>query len=90
MRNFCSLEQRKMLHDISTVDFIVVEMAEYLDTHPQDSKAIDFFNHYTRLKNQLTKDYAAKYAPLTLATADGYSKEWKWGLQPNPWEGELY
>lgn len=90
MKNPCSLEQKKLLHEISVVDFILVEMTQYLDTHPFETHAIDYFNHYCRLKNQLMKEYSAKYYPLSISTADGYSKEWRWGLAPNPWEGELY
>ncbi len=90
MRQCMCQEQRKLLHEISVVDFIIVEMTLYLDTHKDESDAIDYFNHYVRLKNQLMKEYAAKFYPLTLYTADGYSKEWKWGMAPNPWEGEIY
>lgn len=80
-------EQENMLHDIGVVDFVTVEMAEYLDTHPMDREAMEYFNHYMRMKNQMMRDYANKYGPLSLSVADNSSKEWKWALQPMPWEG---
>ena len=80
-------EQENMLHDISVVDFVTVEMAEYLDTHPMDREAMEYFNHYMRMKNQMMRDYANKYGPLCLSVADNSCKEWKWALQPMPWEG---
>lgn len=82
-----STEQENMLHDIGVVDFVTVEMAEYLDTHTADREAMEYFNHYMRMKNQMMKDYAVKYGPLSLSVADTCSKEWKWALQPMPWEG---
>lgn len=80
-------EQENMLHDISVVDFVTVEMAEYLDTHPMDREAMEYFNHYMRMKNQMMHDYAVKFGPLSLSVADTCGKEWKWALQPMPWEG---
>ena len=82
-----STEQESMLHDIGVIDFVAVEMTLYLDTHPLDREAMEYFNHYMRMKNQMMKDYAVKYGPLSLSVADTCSKEWTWALQPMPWEG---
>lgn len=80
-------EQENMLRNIGIIDFVTVEMTLYLDTHPTDREAMEYFNHYMRMKNQLMKEYASKYGPLSLSVADTSSKEWKWALQPMPWEG---
>ncbi|HKM03647.1 MAG TPA: spore coat protein CotJB [Lachnospiraceae bacterium] len=87
MMKYSGNEQQEMIHEISIVDFVLVEMTLYLDTHPMESEAIDYFNHYCKIKNKLLKEFAAKFYPLTLSTADVYSKEWKWALAPLPWEG---
>lgn len=81
-------EQEKLLHNISLMDFVIVEMTEYLDTHPTDSEAIDYLKHYVRMKNQALREYASKYSPLTIASADASScSEWTWATTPMPWEG---
>lgn len=87
MNNRVNTEQERLLNDIGVVGFVCVEMNEYLDTHPMDREAMEYFNHYMRMKNQMMRDYAVKYGPLTLSVADNCSKEWKWALQPMPWEG---
>lgn len=87
MNNRMNAEQASMLHDIGVVDFVAVEMAEYLDTHPLDREAMEYFNHYMRMKNQMMRDYAGKFGPLSHSVADTCGKEWKWALQPMPWEG---
>lgn len=87
MNSKMSTEQENMLHNIGVVGFVALEMALYLDTHPTDREAMEYFNHYMRLKNQMTQEYANKFGPLTLSVADNSSKEWKWALQPMPWEG---
>ncbi len=80
-------EQERLLREIGMIDFVIIEMNLYLDTHPNDKNAIEYLNHYVRLKNQALRDYAARYGPLTLSSADSCSKEWNWALMPWPWEG---
>ena len=80
-------EQERMLCDISMVDFAVVELTLFLDTHPADQKALEYFQHYNRVLNQLQREYANKFGPLNLSSADAYCGEWKWAMMPMPWEG---
>lgn len=76
----------QMLKDISIVDFVLVELMLYLDTHPFDRNAMDYFNHYSKIKNQMIKEFSQKYFPLTKDLAES-NKEWRWGAAPLPWEG---
>lgn len=81
-------ERQKLFHEINKVSFAVVEMVEYLDTHPYETEAIQYFNHYSRLRNKLLKEYAEKFAPLTVDTAElSDDSKWKWGLEELPWRG---
>lgn len=81
-------EQEKLLHDIGILGFVVVELSLYLDTHPDDQNAMEYFNHYNRLANQAKKEYSAKYTPLTLSCVDTTKcNDWQWALSPMPWEG---
>lgn len=80
-------EQERLLMDIGTVGFLLVDLTLYLDTHPFDREAMEYFNHYSRIHQNMMQEFAAKYYPLTLATAEGCHKEWRWGLAPAPWEG---
>lgn len=76
----------QMLKDIGIVDFTLVELTLYLDTHPFDRSAMEYFNHYSRMKNQLMKEFSHKFFPLTKDMAES-NKEWRWGMAPLPWEG---
>lgn len=79
-------DRSRMLKDISIISFVVVELTLYLDTHPHDKEAMEYFNHYARLEKQLKQDFADKYYPLN-ATLSNDTKEWSWALAPMPWEG---
>lgn len=81
-------EQEKLLHDIGVLDFVTIDMSLYLDTHPNDRNAMEYFNHYNRMSNQAKIEYSKKFGPLTLALADTSDcGEWDWAKLPMPWEG---
>lgn len=76
-----------LLNEINTASFAIVEMTEYLDTHPYEKAAIDFVNYYIRRKNQLMTEYGYVYEPLSLSITQSDTEKWKWALSPMPWEG---
>lgn len=78
--------KEQLYHDIGIVSFVLTELSLYLDTHPTDRNAIEYFNHYNRIRHQMVKEFSMKYFPLTLDLAES-NKEWRWGDAPLPWEG---
>lgn len=86
MKTASTNEQARMLKDISVISFTLVELTLYLDTHPYDRQAMDYFNHYSRIEKQLKQEFSSKYYPLN-ATLSHDTKEWSWVLAPMPWEG---
>ena len=88
MNQTMNTERERLFHDIGIIDFVIVEMTLYLDTHPTDREAMEYLKHYVRMKNQAMKEYAMKYGPLRISDMDGCKQnEWKWATQPWPWEG---
>ena len=60
-------EQEKLLHDIGVLDFVVIELALYLDTHPTDRNAMEYYNHYNRMTNQAKKNTQKIRSPYACA-----------------------
>lgn len=80
--------RRQLLNFIDEVSFTIYETLLYLDTHPNDQEALQFFHKYNRLREHALKEYARLYGPLTISTAnDRESQNWEWMNQPWPWEG---
>lgn len=77
----------QLLRNIGVVDFTVIELGLFLDTHPGDRRAMEYFNHYAQIKRQLSREFSRKYYPLTMAEAN-CENNWSWGEAPLPWEGE--
>ncbi|MDE6017103.1 MAG: spore coat protein CotJB [Acetatifactor sp.] len=78
--------KEQMLKDIGILDFTLIELTLYLDTHPYDRNAMEYFNHYNRIKTQLEREFSRTYYPLKLSLAES-NQEWRWGAAPLPWEG---
>ena len=79
--------KEQLLRDIGIVDFTLTDLTLYLDTHPTDRNAMEYFNHYNRIKQQMVREFSQKYFPLSLDQVE-CSTEWRWGSAPMPWEGE--
>ena len=79
-------QKEELFLDIGIVSFTLLELAMFLDTHPNDRTAMEYFNHYVKIKNQLEREFSMKYYPLNLSMAES-NKEWRWGMAPLPWEG---
>lgn len=84
MNKMC--DKSRMLNDISIVDFILLELTEYLDTHPDDAVAISYFNHYSKIKFKMCMEFSQKYYPLTKDYAES-NKMFRWLDAPMCYEG---
>ena len=78
--------KEQLLMNIGIVDFTMTDLAEFLDTHPNDRRALEYFRHYAQVKKQLCREFSKKFYPLSLAEAD-CENGWTWGEAPLPWEG---
>lgn len=79
--------QKKMLEEIMTLGFCVLEQNLYLDGHPDNTEALSDFRKNSDKLKRLTEAYEEEYAPLT-AAGDGYENSFQWVKQPFPWEME--
>jgi len=79
--------RERLLKDIGMVNFALIELVLFLDTHPRDRAAIEYFNHYNKIKARLEREFSEKYFPISTDYAES-NNLWRWGEAPLPWEGE--
>lgn len=83
----CSeMNREQLLHWISLTKFACVDSALYLDTHPCDMEAIEYFKEHVEFYNEALAEYSKTYGPLTLAHAHHCDTYWDWVNQPWPWQ----
>ena len=50
-------DKKKLLNYIDAVSFALIDTNLYLDTHPNDKKAMDHFNQYQKARKQDIDDH---------------------------------
>ncbi len=80
-----SKEQEKLLNKLQVCDFVLTEAALYLDTHPNNSMALDYYNKHNKMREEILAEYVEKYGPIS--KGENKSKNnWEWVSNPWPWE----
>ena len=77
------------LREVDQAGFAVVDANLYLDTHPCDAAAIDYYNQMANAYRNAAAAFEAQFGPLT-ASANTDAAYWSWINDPWPWEGGCY
>ena len=75
--------KREMLQEIRCLEFAINELALYLDTHPDDQKALCLHRKYCKEVKDLKDKYQKVFGPLTINLP---CNKWRWLEEPWPWE----
>lgn len=74
----------KMLSEIRCLKFAITDIAQYLNTHPDDEKALCLHREYCQQLKDLSDKYQRIYGPLSIYFP---CNSWRWLEDPWPWEG---
>ncbi len=85
--NDCKDVRSEMLQNIMCYKFAINDLALYLDTHPEDQKALCLHREYSKVLRDLTDKYQKVFGPLTIEFP---CNKWRWLEQPWPWERGMY
>jgi spore coat protein JB len=79
-------EYYQLMEQLQTVDFVLVELTLYLDTHPDDTEAVNQFNQYAKDRRRIKKLFESQFGPL-IQFGNSYSGyPWNWKDSPWPWQ----
>jgi spore coat protein JB len=80
-----AMNRNELYEWIMMLGFCALDMSLYLDTHPSDEQALDYYNQCSSLYQNAVDTYEQNYGPLALS--GGGLKSWDWNSTPMPWEG---
>ena len=72
------------LVELQALEFVVLELGTYLDTHPDDAEAFDLFKQYSAMEQSAKAEYESKYGPIT-KTSGAAGSSYRWLQEPWPW-----
>ena len=75
--------RQEMMKQIKCLSFAVVDISEYLDTHPDDKKAICLHKEYCNRLEEIKDKYQRIFGPLSIYYP---CNKWRWLEEPWPWE----
>ena len=78
------MTREELLCKIKQYKFSTIELALYLDTHPEDKRALALHNDYANILKDYEDKYQKVYGPLTIYYP---CNKWRWLEEPWPWEG---
>ena len=83
MDNCDNKTRSELMDEIRSINFSIIELAQYLDINPDDRKALCLHNEYSNKLRMLTETYQRLYGPLSIECP---CNKWRWLEQPWPWE----
>lgn len=79
------MNREALLKEIMAIDFSVIDLNLYLNTHPNDQRALAVFNNYVLQSKALWQNYERSYGPLSVRHSQS-AYPWQWINSPWPWE----
>ena len=77
--------KKELLQFIDQVSFAIDDLLLFLDTHPKEKRALEYYSELSTRRNELLKKYAKLYGPLPsipettaiLAPGSGWSSRFR-------------
>lgn len=92
--------RQELLKQINEVSFAVNDITLYLDTHPTDEKALEYFTEMMGKRKAALTEYESNFEPLIIDCVNPVTNNstqtetehpgkthWTWADGPIPWEG---
>lgn len=81
-------ERRALLKKLQAAQFAMIEANLFLDTHPCDKDALDYYTEMQKSWRELMEQFTSKYGALSSleVTTDNC---FEWVNDPWPWETEV-
>jgi spore coat protein JB len=79
-------EYYALMEELQAVDFVIVDLTLYLDTHPNDYEAIQQYNQFAKQRGHLKKQIESKFGPLQQYGNSYSGYPWNWDDAPWPWQ----
>lgn len=80
-------KRNEFVNYINAVSFAIDDVKLYLDTHPCDRTALEYYDYYKNLRKIAIDQYTMEFGPMTADNVDVTCGSWTWVQTPWPWEG---
>lgn len=78
-------DRESVLNRLTVLDFMAVDLALYLDTHPDDKEVIEKYNSVLEEAEEVRCEYEKLFGPLCSFRSESPKDFFKWIECPWPW-----
>ena len=89
MKTACNVEKQRLMNAIYQCGFAISDITLFLDTHPKDPDALDYFQHMKHKYTILWQNMKQNSVPLP-RPENKRQNYWQWAVSPWPWERGYY
>ena len=83
------MDRDELLKSLSELDFIAVDLALFLNTHPENKEAIQAYNQVITAADIIRMKYEDAFGPLcSFRSYASNSNRWEWNDNPWPWQAD--
>lgn len=77
--------QEALMQQIYESSFAVDDVALFLDTHPDNAEAMQYFRSANTMRQNALETYERQFGPLLIDNVN--ANTWNWVTDKWPWEG---
>ena len=78
-------EKDKLMNELQALQFSLVDLWLYLDSHPENAQAIKTCRELSKRRDEVVKEYEQSFGALTPGACPN-ADYWDWVATPFPWE----
>ncbi len=84
-------EKAVLRRKIFETDFALYELVLFLDSHPENKKAMELMARYRKMREELVGDYEKRFGKyiVTLSDVPDDAEHWQWIEGPWPWDNDF-
>jgi spore coat protein JB len=82
-------DKKNLLAQLSGLEFCAHDVALYLDTHPEDKRAIAEYNRLAGEADAVRGEYQRAYGSIFSDIGQSDPSVFSWIEEPWPWEGDF-
>ena len=76
---------------VHALAFALYETALYLDGHPNDRRALEYYKLMKKKYEKALAEYEQKHGPVTIGSDSAIKNgKWEWVNTPWPWQNEKF
>lgn len=80
-------EREILLKRVQVCEFAMLDLALFLDTHPDDQQALAHYRKHQTMRKNAVAEYEERFGPLTKENA-AEGERWTWVDGLWPWQNE--